>query len=165
MNDEEFDVWLAKEKRALADEAYKETIASFDRIKARLGAILPLSVTLTTASLAGAFSRQDYSLVCSFLSLGFGSTAMICAAGLSSTTLLSKNFDPDAVDRVLEDVTERDVKSASLALAFVTFAVNEECIKTIKRDRRWLKAAWIALSLTPPASFFLSTAWGCLRGP
>ncbi|MFH7813124.1 MULTISPECIES: hypothetical protein [Acetobacter] len=165
MSDEGFDLWLAKEKRTLADEAYKETIASFDRIKARLGAILPLSVTLTTASLAGAFSSQGYSLVCSFLAAGFSVTALLCIGGLFSTTLLSKNIDPDTVDRVLKDAPERDVESASLWLAFATFAVNEECIKTIKRDRRWLKAAWIMLSLTPPASFFLATAWGCLRGP
>lgn len=165
MSDEEFELWLAKEKRAFADEAYKETIASFDRIKARLGAILPLSVTLTTASLAGAFSGQGYSLICAFLAVGFGVAAMLCVGGLYSSTLLSKNIDPDTVDRILEDVPDRDVKSASLWLAFATFAVIEECVKTIKRDRLWLKAAWIALSLTPLTSFLLAAAWRWLRTP
>lgn len=165
MSDDKFELWLAKEKRTLADEAYKETIASFDRIKARLGAILPLSVTLTTASLAGAFSGQGYSLICSFLAVGFSVAAMLCVGGLYSSTLLSKNIGPDAVDSILEDAPDRDVKSASLWLAFATIAVTKECVKTINRDRFWLKAAWIALSLTPLTSFLLATAWGWLRIP
>lgn len=165
MSNEGFELWLAKEKRIFADEAYKETITSFDRIKARLGSVLPLSVTLTTASLAGAFSGNGYAIVCSFLAAGFSTTAMLCAGGLYSSTLLSKNIPPDTVDSILEDIPERDVKTACLWLAFTTFAVTEECAKTIRRDRRWLKAAWISLSITPGASFLLAAAWRWLRMP
>lgn len=159
-DDKDFALWLAKEKRALADAGYQETVVSFDRIKGRLGAVLPLSVTLTTASLAGAFSQREYSIVCACLALGFGVTSALCAAGLYSTTLISKNVGPDGVDTILSDVPERDEEHATLWLAYTASYITAENAKTIGRDRRWLKAAWVSLSLTPIVSFLLSIACG-----
>jgi hypothetical protein len=159
-DDKDFALWLAKEKRALADAGYQETAASFDRIKGRLGAILPLSVTLTAASLAGAFSQREYSIVCAFMALGFGITGSLCAAGLYSTTLISKNVSPDVVDTILSDVPERDETQATLWMAYTASYITAENTKIIGRDRRWLKAAWVSLSLTPIVSFLFSIVCG-----
>ena len=159
-DDKDFALWLAKEKRTLADAGYQETAASFDRIKGRLSAILPLSVTLTTASLAGAFSQREYSIVCAFMALGFGITSGLCAAGLYSTTLVTKNVGPDTVDTILSDVPERNEVHATLWMAYTASYITIENAKIIGRDRRWLKAAWVSLSLTPVISFLMSIICG-----
>ncbi|MDE7547607.1 hypothetical protein PY793_06365 [Acetobacter fabarum] len=159
-DDKNFALWLAKEKRALADAGYQEAALSFDRIKGRLGTVLPLSVTLTTASLAGAFSQREYSMVCAFMALGFGITSCLCAMGLYATTLLSKNVGPDMVDTILSDVPERDETHATLWMAYTASYITAENTKMIEKDRRWLKAVWISLSLTPVVSFLLSVVCG-----
>lgn len=157
-DDKDFSLWLAKEKRAFADAGYQENAASFNTIRSRFGLLLPVSVTLAATFLAGAFSQREYSLLCGFLAFGFGIAGVLCVAGLCATALISKNVGPDTVDGILDDVPKRDEAHATLWMAYTASFINAENIKTIEKNRRWLKAIWISLCLTPFISFFLAFA-------
>ncbi|GAN70652.1 hypothetical protein ASY01nite_05270 [Acetobacter syzygii] len=159
-DDKDFALWLAKEKKALADAGYREVARAFHRVKGCLASALVLTVTLTSASVAGACSQREYSLVCGFLALGFAITGGLCAVGLYSGPLLSKNVGPEGVDTILSDVPTRDEAQASLWLAYTVFFITGENSKLLGKGRRWLRAAWISLSLTPPVAFVLAVACG-----
>ncbi|MFT8418642.1 MAG: hypothetical protein ABF636_07415 [Acetobacter sp.] len=159
-DNKEFALWLAKEKKAMADAGYQEMLRASGTVKAHLGAVLVLSVTLAAASLAGAFSQREYSPVCAFLALGFGIAAGLCAAGLYAPPLISKNVGPEGVDGILSDVPTRDEEHASLWLAYTASFITVENGKALKREQRWLKVARLALGLTLPLSCVLALAYG-----
>lgn len=159
-DDKEFTLWLAREKKRMADAGYQETLTAFDKVRAHLGLALVLSITLAAVSVAGAFSQREYSLICSFLALGFGITGVLCSAGLYSTPMISKNVGPEGVDGILSDVPRRDEEHASLWLAYTASFVTAENSKTLERAQRWLKVVWVALGLTLPLSCVLAVAYG-----
>ncbi len=159
-DDKDFALWLAREKRMLADAGYQETQASSDKVRAGLNSALVLSVTLAAASLAGAFSQREYSLLCAFLALGFGVACGLCVVGLYSKALISKNVGPEGVDGILSDVPGRDEEHASLWLAYTASFITAENIKTLDRDRHWLRVTRVWLGLTPFVSGLLAIALG-----
>lgn len=158
MTEENFDLWLAHEYRSSSEGRYAENWSDFDRIKSRLASLVTLSISLTTASLAVAFSGHDYASVCLFLSLGFSITAMFCVFGLYSTPLLSKNIGPEGINNTLIDIPERKKIYGIMWLATQTHGINVENAQTLDRDRTWTKRAWITFALTP----FLAGVASCI---
>lgn len=157
---QDFALWLAREKRMLADAGYQETQSAFAALKARLGVGLVLSVMFAAVSLVGAFSQREYSPICAFLALGFGVAGGLCAVGLYSSTLISKNFGPERVDGILSDVPQRDEEHASLWLAYTVSFITAENGRTLARHTRWFRAACVALALTPLLASVLAVACG-----
>lgn len=153
-DNQDFELWLAKEKRSFSEQGYSENWATFDRIKTRFGTVVTLSSTLLTATAAASFSGQPYALFCLFLAEGFFVSALCSVVGLYSTGIQTKNIGPHTIDDVLHDMPERTEGNAQLWLAATIYAINVENDKAIARDRLWLQRAWSALVLTPGLALF-----------
>lgn len=147
--EDEYKLWLAQEKKSLADAGYQENQASFDRLKNRTFALMGVSITLCTGSFAGAFSDKSYALVCSFMALGFMSASACCAAGLYTSKWQTKNVEGGTVDELLSDLPGQTKTHGIDRMAEVVNVVNLDNDKSLQKDRKWLKRAWVILLSTP----------------
>ena len=157
---QDFALWLAREKRTLADARYREIRSASDGVKTRLMGLLVLCAMFAALSLVGAFSQREYALICACLALGFGAAGGLSAVGLYAAPLISKNFGPERVDDILSDVPERDEQHASLWLAYTVSFITAENDRVLARYTHWFRAACVALGLTPLLAAILAVACG-----
>lgn len=149
MPEDDYKLWLAQEKKSLADAGYQENQASFDRLKNRTFAVMGISITLCTGSFAGAFSDKSYALICALMAVGFMSASACCAAGLYTSKWQTKNVEGDTVDELLSDLPGQTKTHGIDRMAEVVNAVNLDNDKSLQIDRKWLKRAWVILISTP----------------
>lgn len=153
---DDYRLWLAQEKKSLADAGYQENQAAFDRLKNRTFALLGVSITLCTGSFAGAFSGRDYAFVCAFMAIGFMFVAGCCAAGLYTSKWQTKNVEGEIVDLLVSDLPSQTKIHGTERMAEAVNAVNMDNDGSLRVDRKWLKLAWIILLLTPLIATFFS---------
>ncbi|MXV35848.1 MULTISPECIES: hypothetical protein [unclassified Saccharibacter] len=149
-------LWLLDEKKKLAEEGYKEIMASYEQLKARLLSILTFSITLSSACYTGAATGGTYSPLCLLMALGFTGTAFLCGLGLYPTPVRTKNVKTDALDIVLN--VEPAVESKEDTYKRLTYFIETtslENARSLSKDRRYLKRAWQVLIGTPFVSFLL----------
>lgn len=153
----EYDLWLAQEKKALADAGYQENLAAFDRLKNRTFALLGVSVTLCTGALAGAFSEKNYAQVCGIMSCGFMVVAFCCIAALYTSHWQTKNVEGDVVDLLVGDLANKTKIHGIDRMSSTVNAVNFANDGILQNDRQWLKTAWVSLVLTPLLAAIITT--------
>lgn len=146
----EFRVWLRHEKRTLVDKSLQEATAIHERIKNRLFSALSLTTTLSSASFAGAFAHQSYSLICWGLGFGFAAVAGLCILGLRSRVTMTANVGPETVDRIMSlSSPARTVEEGQERMINMIDGTSLQNLKSAALDRRYLMAAWALLFLTP----------------
>jgi len=153
---DDYELWLAKEKRALADARYAEIATTLERIKSRAASFLGWSLTLSSASIAYAVKGSDFKQAAwcagAFLTL----SALYSLRVLRSTNWLSKNAATHTVDLLLEDLSEAKEATALNRLADATHAANEDNIEFLERDRALLRKSWLLALLGVVLSAFLA---------
>lgn len=157
----EFLLWAAEQKKQVVEKLSEEQTRAFDRIRSRLTTFLPVLTTLSLGAIAGAVSKTLYAPICSFMALGFISSALCCVMGLRT----NYGFTPSIPSlEMIEKITE-DVKYFPCPQVEATRMIALYMDKNIEKrgaalwaDRRWLQRAIWGMLITTVASlplFFL----------
>ncbi|AQS88194.1 hypothetical protein AA101099_1865 [Neoasaia chiangmaiensis NBRC 101099] len=147
MTDENFELWLAKEKRVSADARYAEAVTTLERVKSRASAFLGWTLTLGSASTAYALHGEGYWIAAACAAVFFGAAAVQSFRVLYSTKWLSKNASPDGLDEVLRGMTPQTEANGTLWLAHASNAATEKNIGYVIHDQALLRQSWkLALS-------------------
>ncbi|MBF0858158.1 hypothetical protein HKD24_02890 [Gluconobacter sp. LMG 31484] len=160
MADENFELWLAKEKARHSEASDKEARASLDRTKGRATTLIGFMVTLASASVAGALSQKGFRKEASVLgACGFIGAAILCARVLYSTRLHPLMLSPTQFDAVMHDDDERSQEGYLKAFSEYAEDVIVHNETVISRVQKYLRAAWIVACATPFSVLLFWALW------
>lgn len=163
MSDEsDFTLWLAKERVRHAENAFKETSEALGRTKSRASSLLGWSITLASASVAGAIQSENHKLPATVAASGFLLTSFLCIRTLYGTRFEHIALAPSMFDRLFIDGNCKTEQEAADDYARFISDVMELNHTSILRDQTSLRRGWWVMALTPIAaalSFFLLWLW------
>lgn len=165
MSDEDFALWLAKERARHAEGSHKDIAEAVNRTKTRASSLLGWCITLSTATIAAATQSSTYKLEAVISAIGFGASALACVRTLYATEYQPIALSPRMFDTmVTKDHCDSEEETYE---AFSRYAsdVVEHNASHAENDQKWLRRAWWLAAMTPvatAASFLLVRAARCL---
>ncbi|WP_010508419.1 hypothetical protein [Komagataeibacter europaeus] len=149
-NDEDFRLFLLRERVRHAEAEYKYVEESLNRTKSRATYLLGWSITLASASVAAAMgTHHERRVEATIAATGFTLTAMLCAKVLYSTRTVALFQSPVRFDTILQDEDERSEAGYLDAYAELAEEVSVHNDQTVSKDQSTMRNAWVTACLTP----------------
>lgn len=162
-DEQAFSLLVAEQQRASAETLAREQVIALDRVRSRLVSLLPLTVTLTTASLAVAFSNKPYSYIGAALSVGFLISGILCLYGLRTETgWRNIHIHPVDIaffaDKIKSDNKKEDMNT--LLALYVTECNDQNSLLLQKNRKRLQRVLWslgATVSLSPVIALIVTS--------
>ncbi|QDH17403.1 hypothetical protein [Swingsia samuiensis] len=161
----DFELWLARERVRQAEKAHENFKASLDRTKSRATSLLGWSITLATASVAVIVTQStDKNVEAWCAAIGFTAASLLCAKVLYSTKIYNLSLAPGGLKGItdsMENKTELEFLNLYSEYADEIDTINNAA--GIK-DQRTMRVAWVIWCITPLLTLIVAILFLVLGG-
>lgn len=163
-DDEDFRLFLLRERVRHAEAQYKYVEEALNRTKSRATSLLGWSITLASASVAAAMgTHSERRAEAAIAAAGFTLTATLCARVLYSTRTVALFQSPVRFDAMFQEGDERSEAGYLNAFSELAEEVSVHNDQAVGNDQSTMRHAWIAACLTPAVTLLSVVAFAAGR--